>query len=337
MKLCIAAVLFAASLGTAFAQAGPTTSYFQFTTDDFWLNLHHYLYVLGRAHSGAPDSTEVAVATAPDDEKQRLALLTDEERRSWAAAVDAYSKGLSRQASVFQLPLAAMTTNLAKAGDVKEFPASTIAATDRATLEMAAPIYRKAWWPAHRAMNERYVADLQRTIDRDGPAIVRFLSRAYGIEWPSRPYPTHVVKYAMWAGAFSFTGRMMILSSNPNTGNVGFTPLESVFHEAMHQWDNDWAAVLRTQATARGVTVPQDLSHALIFYTVGDAVRRLHPEHVPMVDALDVWPKTLSGSRLPAKRLQPIIQEIWKPYLDGRGNRDETVAALVAAAAAATR
>jgi hypothetical protein len=34
--------------------------------------------------------------------------------------------------------------------------------------------------------------------------------------------------------------------------------------------------------------------------------------------------------------LQPPIQQIWKPYLDGRGSRDEAIDALVAAAAAAT-
>ena len=55
-----------------------------------------------------------------------------------------------------------------------------------------------------------------------------------------------------------------------------------------------------------------------------------------MVDALDLWKGTLSGGTLPVKRLQPAIQQIWKPYLDGRGNRDGAVAALVAAAAAAT-
>jgi len=336
MKTWLRVVMLFASVATSFAQTRVTTSYFSFTTDDFWLNLHHYLYVLGRAHNGTPDSTLPAVATASDDEKEGLALLSDDERRTWTAAVDAYAKGLSRQESMFQLPLAAMTTRLAKTGDVEAFPVSTLSASDRATLEMAAPVYRKAWWPRHRAMNEQYVAELQQQVDRDGPEIVRFLTRVYGFEWPSRSYPTHVVKYAMWGGAFSFTGRMMILSSNPNVQNAGWSPLESVFHEAMHQWDDRWADVLKAPATARGVAVPRDLSHALIFYTTGEAVRRLHPEHVPMVDALDLWKGTLSGGTLPVKRLQPAIQQIWKPYLDGRGNRDETVAALVAAAAAVT-
>ena len=94
--------------------------------------------------------------------------------------------------------------------------------------------------------------------------------------------------------------------------------------------------MLRAQATARGVTVPLDLSHVLIFFSAGEAVRLLHPEHVPMVDSLNIWQLPLSGARTAAQRLRPAILEIWKPYLGGRGSRDETLAALVAAAAAAT-
>ena len=334
MKVWVGTMMIAMAVATSVAQSRPT-SYFQFTTDDFWLNLHHYLYVLGRARSGAPDAREPAVASAPDDEKQGLALLTDDERNAWSAAVETYSKGLSQQPSMFQNPLARITLSLAKTGDVPEFPVSTLGASERGTLESAAPAYRKAWWARHRARNERYIADLQRALDTDGPAIVAFLSRVYGLDWP-RQYPSHVVVYAMWAGAFSYTGRLLILSSNRYPQNEKWYPLETAFHESMHQWDDRVAVLLRSQAEARGVIVPSDLSHALIFFTVGEAVRRLHPEHVPVVDALEVWEKNLSGARVPAKRLLPALQSIWKPYLDGRGTRDEAIGGMVAAAAAVT-
>ena len=39
--------------------------YFAFSTDDVWLNLHHYLYVLGRSRSGTPDATQQAVWASP--------------------------------------------------------------------------------------------------------------------------------------------------------------------------------------------------------------------------------------------------------------------------------
>ena len=78
--------------------AGPapqprTASLFAFTTNDFWLNLHHYLYVLGRAHSRMPDATQPAVASAPGDEREGLLLLTDEERKIWDESATAYATG----------------------------------------------------------------------------------------------------------------------------------------------------------------------------------------------------------------------------------------------------
>ena len=319
--------------------AGPaaqsqTSSLFAFTTNDFWLNLHHYLYVLGRAHRRMPDATQLAVASAPEDERQGLLLLTNEERSIWDASVTGYASSLSRQSSVFQPPLAPMTITLANTGDVTGFPPASFDAAARGTLERAATVYRKAWWPRHRAMNDQYLARLQQQLERDGPAIVEALTRIYQLSWPERPYPTHVVAYANWQGAFSFTGRLMVLSSNNNSFNDRWYPLESVFHEAMHQWDDRVSQALQAQATRQGVTVAQDMSHALVFFTVGYVVQRLHPDHEPFIDAANLWRGTLSGARVPVGRLRPAIQATWKAYIDGRGTRDEAFAAMVAAAAA---
>src|SRR5437764_6284304 len=114
------AALVASPAASQGAQSRPEL--FAFTTNDFWLNLHHYLYVLGRAHRGAPDATQAAVATAPDDEKQGLAQMSEADRAIWETAVNASVAGLSRQSSVFQQPLSAMTIQLARTGDVAGFP-----------------------------------------------------------------------------------------------------------------------------------------------------------------------------------------------------------------------
>jgi len=308
------------------------SSLFAFTTNDFWLNLHHYLYVLGRVRNHAPDASQVAVASAADDERQGLESLNDEERRIWETSVTAYANGLSNRPSVFQPPLNRMTSALANSGDGIGFPVTSFDAAARDVLTAAAPVYRKAWWPRHRSMNEQYVARLVQQIEGDGPAIIDALSRVYQLSWPERPYPTHVVAYAIWQGAFSFTGERMVLSSNGNSMNDRWYPLESVFHEAMHQWDDRVDEALQEQATRQRVTVAQDLSHALLFFTVGYVVQRLHPEHQPMMDAASIWRGMLSGGRAPVERLRSAIQQTWKPYIDGRGTRDEAFAAMVAAA-----
>jgi hypothetical protein len=170
------------------ASQSPASSLFAFTTNDFWLNLHHYLYVLGRAHSRMPDATQPAVAGAPDDERQGLLLLTEEERSIWDGSVTAYANSLSRQSSVFQPPLAPMTINLANTGDVIGFPAISFDSSARDTLQRAAAVYRKAWWPRHRAMNDQYVARLQQQVERDGPAIVEALTRIYQLPWPEHAW-----------------------------------------------------------------------------------------------------------------------------------------------------
>jgi hypothetical protein len=102
---------------------------------------------------------------------------------------------------------------------------------------------------------------------------------------------------------------------------------EWTLHEAMHQWDRQTVTAMREAAPS--ARIPRDLTHALIFYTSGEAVRRVDPKHVPMADAIDIWSLRLSGATLPADRLKPLLVEIWQPWLDGRGTRNEALAALV--------
>jgi len=45
----------------------------------------------------------------------------------------------------------------------------------------------------------------------------------------------------------------MVLSSNANSLNDRWYPLESVFHEAMHQWDDSVQPALQAEAARQGV------------------------------------------------------------------------------------
>jgi len=67
-------------------------------------------------------------------------------------------------------------------------------------------------------------------------------------------------------------------------------------------------SALGEQAKKLNVTVPQDLPHAMIFFTTGEAVRSIAPDHVPTIDRLGLWTLNLSGASLPASRLkQPLL------------------------------
>jgi hypothetical protein len=67
---------------------------------------------------------------------------------------------------------------------------------------------------------------------------------------------------------------------------------------------------------------PRGLAHALVFFTAGEAVRHTVPGHVPYAEKFGVWQRRLATFKAP-------LEEIWKPYLDSHGTRDEAFAELI--------
>lgn len=163
------------------AQSPQPGSIFTFESDEFWFNLHHFLYVLGRGEAKMADASRAGVTLAVADAERGIKSLTDEERKTWAATVGVYASGISKLDAV-----------------------------------------------------------------------------------RGEPFPTI------------------------------------------------------------------DLPHAMIFFTTGEAVRRVEPAHVPYADTLGIWSLQLSGARRPAERLKGPLEETWRPYLNGGGTRDQALAALLA-------
>jgi hypothetical protein len=295
---------------------------FLFQPDNFWLNLHQFLYVLGRHEAAMPDRTRRATVGAPADAEKGLAGLSADEHRAWKEAVTLYANGLSRQDAVFDDPVITAAQGLVQAAGASSLTMIGLAPTLAAMLEKAAPIYRKAWWPAHQRANVAWVRETEAQVEQHGAAITQFITRAYGLPWPEAGYPIQVSAYANWAGAFSTRGNLLIISSL-DAGNRGLTGLEITFHEAMHQWDDAVDAALARQAVPLSMRVPDPLSHALIFYTAGEAVRSIAAAHVPYAEANSVWKQKGLG------QFKSALEEVWKPYLDGKGTRDQALAEIL--------
>jgi hypothetical protein len=60
----------------------------------------------------------------------------------------------------------------------------------------------------------------------------------------------------------------------------------------------------------------------MIFFTAGEAVRHVFPGHVPYAEKFGVWRRGIAAFKAP-------LEEVWKPYLDSQGTRDEALAELV--------
>lgn len=315
----------AAQTPGAGAAGGGSAAIFKFETDEFWLNLHHFLYVLGRAEAKERDAAREAVAGAPADAEKGLAALGEDERQKWRAAVTAYAGGLSKKDTVFDAALPALTAAIARAGDAATLANQpAIDSVTRAALEGVAPIYRRVWWPAHRVSNQAWRNATQSLVDRHGRAILDFLTKAYGQAWPAEGYAVHLAMYSNWAGAYSTDGRLLVVATNPTAGTSGLDGLETVFHEGMHQWDDGMIATIKQLASENNLPAPPRLSHALVFFTAGDAVKRVVPTHVPYAEANGLW-RGFAQSK-------PAIDEFWKPYLDGPalGDTKARDAAIVA-------
>jgi hypothetical protein len=96
-----------------------------------------------------------------------------------------------------------------------------------------------------------------------------------------------------------------------------------MFHEAMHQWDQRITA--RCDRLAKANNTPplkRGLTHAMIFYTAGEAVKAIVPGHQRYADVSGVWDRGMTAEKA-------LLDLHWKPYLDGSITLDEALVRLL--------
>ena len=294
---------------------------FRFETDGFWLNLHHFLYVLGRVEAKMPDIKREAVAGAPADEAEGLKTLADAERRVWREAVAVYGAGLSKLETVFDRALYDITNAVRRASPDREATTLQIDVAVAEALNRAAPIYRKAWWPRHRDTNRKWLQSMQDPLKKYGPQMLAYVTRAYQEPWMAGGFPVNISGWSNWAGAYSTYDSLLVISTL-NPGNQGLHGFEITFHEAMHQWDEETDARLLKIARANKLKFNGLLSHAMIFYTTGEAMRSVVPTHVPYAEIAGIWKGRMGA-------FKPALDAHWKPYLDGKTTLDEALLGLL--------
>jgi hypothetical protein len=303
------------------AQGAAGGRIFRISTNEFWLNLHHLLYVLARSELKLPDAARDAVAAAPTETARLLAGLDSSDQATWKAAVMTYAERLAQRDLVFDDTLIDITNALVGGTDAARLPSGVADAAVAEALRRAAPIYRKALWPAHEAANRQWAASMESLVARHGQRVLDHILRAYRMQWPTDGYPVRTVAFANWAGAYSTRGDLLVVSSLA-PGSRDLYGMEILFHEAMHQWDDSVLAIIRRHTSEQNVRAPRSLSHQMIFFTAGEAVRSVVPEHVPYAEQFGLW----TG---PWERVREALVALWKPYLAGRGERDAVIGEVV--------
>src|SRR5262249_14860405 len=151
--------------------------------------------------------------------------LTSEERKTWADVVTAYAKGFSRKDPVVDEAYARLIAMLTTADDAATLTGTGVDHTAGGVPERAAPIHRKAWWPAHRSINRAFQVSLEALIAQHGRTVLDFITRKYGMVWPDAGYPVHLAAYSNFGGAYSTYGNLLVLATNSNAGTQGLLGL----------------------------------------------------------------------------------------------------------------
>lgn len=295
MKATLLLLLFALPLqATEIGRAGAHVFH-----SSFWINLHERL-----RHE----------AMHPEEH-----AFTGTELSAWRQALAIYRTDVGKKNPVFDRPLALVWHTLSATPDdaaPKDLPPRLAEA-----LSLAAPAYRARLWKQDDAANRFWTAVTTTILREAGEEVGREIARVYGTSWPKR-IEMEVAPFVDEYGAATpdaHAGKYLTVVASNDPTYQQFRALEMMFHEPMHHFDQQMLRELSAAGKA-----PRNLSHALLFYTAGEVARRALAKrgvvYEPVADevAARAW-----------KDLVPLIEQHWKPVIDGKATRQEALKALL--------
>jgi hypothetical protein len=265
----------------------------------FWVNLHQFLY---------------QQASAPKPEPSGSA--------AWQQALTYYRREMTPH-NLLGDDMASVNDRLSRAESAASLEGTSLDLKLRAALEGAAATYREVWWPQHNHENLAWIDAAKPLLAKYGAAMKQDIAAAFRTEWPADAIRTDVSHSAGPVGAYTTRTPTHITVSSADPGYRGPASLEMLFHEASHSLDDLVNQALSEELQAQDKLFRRrGFGHAVLFYTAGEIARRHLGEYEPygilhgMYDA--GWPESLS-----------VLEQDWKPYLDGKTDFREAVRSLV--------
>ena len=115
--------------------------------------------------------------------------------------------------------------------------------------------------------------------------------------------------------------------SSVDTGYRIYRALEMLFHERSHVWGSVLARPILAAAKERGIKVPPQLPHAVLFYTAGELTARELKTHGIEYTHF-AHPKIYTNMCGPDCEDKMAVH--WTPHLEGKRSIAESLSALVA-------
>jgi hypothetical protein len=197
----------------------------------------------------------------------------------------------------------------------------------RTTLERLMPIYQEHWWPAHDRTNREWIAAVRPLIDRHGAALNQAIARAFNVTTPDNPVWVDVSGRAGPGGAYETGPVTHVMISSVDTGYRLYRALEMLFHERSHVWGSVLARSILAAAKERGIKVPPQLPHAVLFYAAGELTARELKAHGIEYTHF-AHPKIYTNMCGPDCEDKMAVH--WTPHLEGKRSIAESLSALVA-------
>ncbi len=250
-------------------QAVASTDHFEFYINK-WLNQHHFLFQM--AKTLAKDSTKVK------DVFPQWGQLNVEEQKLTTALLTHYQDNWIANSLLFNGGLYRIKRTITYWQDDRE------SLSYKEDPELArywsefSPIYERLFWPTHRKQNQKVLQhNLSRIKAYEAQATAR-LSQLSQEPWPSSKIRVDVTFLADWAGAYTTTNPVHIVTSTKEEGPEGDW-VETLFHEASHKLigarRGKVAELIQSLAEAEELNIPRQLWHAVLFYFAGAVIKDL--------------------------------------------------------------
>ncbi len=299
---------------------------FEFRSD-FLVNLHHTLYyqagVLQLLYSAGPDS----LPGLPKRVYQQMThYIPTEDQAQWYRALRFYQDEYGGRSLVFDDALNTVENALA---------AGVPPVRLKLVLDDVSPIYRKALWPIHDALNGQCIGQWKTALSAYGPALFGTLSRLYQRSWLDVPYRVDVVSNTDRDGAYSIAGKgdlyWHIVMSSFDRDDAGLHGFEIMSHEASHSIvapdEGPIGTAIADACKSLDRPEPADLWHAAIMFLPGVVLQRLLSPaqaggYVPAFVANGVFTQAYP-------RYFAAFQKSLVPYVEGRTSLQNAFHAVV--------
>ncbi len=341
--MCCVSPAWAAKRPTA-PQAPETVPVFEFHSG-FWVNLHHFLYLQGRARNLAKESATPTTLADRQDFPAAASTegLTAEQLRAWNAAVDAYAAEWSVRDLQLNIDMAVVNNRLGELENCADISGKNRAeckadlrADVTTALEEAAPVYRAKWWNEQDRANRAWIAAAAPLVRRMGVGVSEQLATIYQTAWPREATRVDVVWSLGPLGAYTTLNPVHVTVASSDPRNQGTASFEVLFHEASHALAGELNQAIARECRQEGKPIPRELWHAVLYYTAGEITRRMYAEtsrfsggasgsdYTSYADRNGLYDKDWNQYRT-------VIDLYWQPYLDGKASFDKAIARMIAA------